>query len=282
MKSSIIKERNKQSHKGDYGKLLIVAGSFGMAGAATMCGRAAIRSGVGLIRFLVPEELFNILQISVPEATCIDRNRYEDMDFNEYEAIVVGPGLGVRHENEKLFRKLFAEYAGKLIVDADGLNSIVHFNLEEEVKTSKAQIIATPHAGEAGRLLKRSDYHESKRRQWVVELAEKYNCTAVLKGAGTIVASCGKEGQVDHNNIYVNTTGNPGMATGGSGDVLAGVIGALAAQGYDVLDCCKVGVYVHGLAGDLCAEEVGQIGMTAMDIALKMPEAFEILCKLNS
>lgn len=266
---TVLMERRKDSHKGDFGRVLVVAGSVGMAGAALMCGKAAIRSGAGMVRFAVPEELFTILQIGVPEATCLVRDFENVINIHDYEAITLGSGLGVNKSNIRVIKKVLNEYTGKLILDADGLNSVMRYSLYGNLKQSKADIILTPHMGEAARLLEVDRIDGDRREQCARDIQEAFGKTVVLKGAGTLV--------VDSHRIYVNDTGNPGMATGGSGDVLAGVIASLAAQGYDAYQAAKIGVYVHGLAGDLCAEEIGEIGMTAMDIAMKIPEAFRIL-----
>lgn len=266
---TVLMERRKDSHKGDFGRVLVVAGSVGMAGAALMCGKAAIRSGTGMVRFAVPEELFTILQIGVPEATCLVRDFENVINIHDYEAITLGSGLGVNKSNIRVIKKVLNEYTGKLILDADGLNSVMRYSLYGNLKQSKADIILTPHMGEAARLLEVDRIDGDRREQCARDIQEAFGKTVVLKGAGTLV--------VDSHRIYVNDTGNPGMATGGSGDVLAGVIASLAAQGYDAYQAAKIGVYVHGLAGDLCAEDIGEIGMTAMDIAMKIPEAFRIL-----
>lgn len=266
---TVLRERRKDSHKGDFGRVLVVAGSVGMAGAALMCGKAAIKSGAGMVRFAVPEELFTILQIGVPEATCLVRDFENVINIHDYEAITLGSGLGVNKSNIRVIKKVLNEYTGKLILDADGLNSVMRYSLYGNLKQSRADIILTPHMGEAARLLEVDRIDGDRREQCARDIQEAFGKTVVLKGAGTLV--------VDSHRIYVNDTGNPGMATGGSGDVLAGVIASLAAQGYDAYQAAKIGVYVHGLAGDLCAEEIGEMGMTAMDIAMKIPEAFRIL-----
>lgn len=254
-----IKKRDRDLHKGSCGKVLIIAGSKGMAGAAVLCARGALRSGAGLVRISAPEEIYPILQISVPEATCVSRN-FSEADLEEYQAIVVGPGLGGEDSAEKseLFEKLL-NYTGALVADADGLNFL---SRHPELKGRfRGNLILTPHPGEAGRLLGQgasevnSDRVGSARR-----LAEEWQATAVLKGPGTIVAAAFAP-------AYSNTTGNPGMATGGCGDVLAGMIGSLCAQGFSAETAAAAGVYLHGLAGDLAANALGEYGMTAADVA---------------
>lgn len=260
--------RNPVAHKGDFGRLLIVAGSPGMAGAAVLCARGALRSGAGTVTVALEKELFPILQIAVPEAMCV--GRYEETDFSAYSAVVLGPGLGREDRDEKVMRKLFHGYKGSLVIDADGLNNVGRFDLAEELRSSEAEIVITPHPGEAGRLLEVEGIED--RREAVRALAKKYNCIAILKGQGTLVTGDGED-------VWKNPTGNPGMATGGSGDVLAGIVGALAAQGYPLVDAARIGVYVHGLAGDLCAESLGETGMTAGDLCDLLPRVFKRLTK---
>ena len=266
---TVLKVRNKKSYKGDFGKVLVVAGSVGMAGAAMMCGKAAIKSGAGMVRFAVPEEIFDILQIGVPEATCLKRDFDDVINIHDYEAITLGSGIGVNKSNISVIKKVLNEYTGKLILDADGLNCVMRYSLYGNLKQSKADVILTPHMGEAARLLEVDRINDGDREKAAMVIQEAFNTTVVMKGANTFV--------VDNHRLYINDTGNPGMATGGSGDVLAGIIGALAAQGYDAYEAAKIGVYVHGLAGDICEKEIGQIGMTAMDICEKVPAAFKML-----
>ena len=266
---TVLKARDRKAHKGDFGKVLVVAGSVGMAGAAMMCGKAAVKSGAGLVRFAVPEELFHILQLGVPEATCLVRDFDEVINIHDYEAITLGSGIGINKTNISVIKKVLNEYTGKLILDADGLNCVMKYSLYGNLKQSKADIILTPHLGEAARLLEVERIDDEEREHAAKEIQEAFNTTVVMKGANTYV--------VDEDKFYVNDTGNPGMATGGSGDVLAGIVAALAAQGYSTYDAAKIGVYVHGLAGDICEEEIGQIGMTAIDICEKVPAAFKKL-----
>nr|WP_315023345.1 NAD(P)H-hydrate dehydratase [uncultured Aminipila sp.] len=259
--NTVIKRRKRNIHKGDCGRILLIAGSLGMAGAAVLCGRGALRSGAGLVRIATLEELFPIIQVGVPEATCVSR-RSLDLDKTKYDSISAGPGLGEELEDADLIRKILQEYEGTFVLDADALNQIAKNNMQEELKNSLCKVIITPHIGEAARLLsiditnaKTMDRQELSRR-----LVEKTNAIVVLKGEGTIVAT--PEG-----NSYTNTTGNPGMATGGAGDVLTGIITSLSGQGLLPEDAAKAGVYLHGLAGDLGAQRFGEYGLIAGDIA---------------
>lgn len=262
-----LNKRKVESHKGDYGKTLIIAGSVGMAGAALMCGKAAIKSGAGIVRFLAPREIFTVLQIGVPEATCIDRAKEEDIDLNEYDSIAIGPGLGKGKENIRIIKKVLNEYNKTLILDADALNCIMKYSLYANVSMSNANIILTPHLGEAARLLEIEKVEEEKRYDAAKEISDTFDATTIMKGANTIV--------VYEENSYKNTTGNPGMATGGAGDVLTGIIAGISAQGYDSYKSAVTGVYVHGLAGDMARDELGEMGMTAMDILDKTPIALK-------
>lgn len=273
MKEIILKKRERNSHKGTYGKTLIVAGSYGMAGAALMCGKAAVKSGVGLVRFLVDVELFDVLQSQVPEATCMDKKLHYDIDLNEYISIAIGPGIGKGKSNIGIIKRVLNEYTGTLIVDADALNCIMKYALYGNVTQSKANVILTPHMAEAARLLEVDRVLDDERKEKALELSQSFNSTVVMKGNNTIVVS--------NEEIYFNETGNPGMATGGAGDVLTGIIAALAAQGYEPFEASKIGVYVHGLAGDICEAEIGQVGMTAIDILDKVPKAFKTIQEKN-
>lgn len=259
--NTVIKRRKRNIHKGDCGRILLIAGSLGMAGAAVLCGRGALRSGAGLVRIATLEEIFSIVQVGVPEATCVSRKSL-NLDKLNYDAISAGPGLGEELEDADLIRKILQEYEGTFVLDADGLNQIAKNNMQEELKNSLCKVIITPHIGEAARLLS-IDITNAKtmdRQELSTRLVEKTNAIVVLKGEGTIVAT--PEG-----NSYTNTTGNPGMATGGAGDVLTGIITSLSGQGLLPEDAAKAGVYLHGLAGDLGAQRFGEYGLIAGDIA---------------
>jgi NAD(P)H-hydrate epimerase len=259
--NTVIKRRKRDIHKGNCGKVLLIAGSFGMAGAAILCGWGALRSGAGLVRIAVPEELFTIIQASVPEATCIPRTS-QNMDIQQYNAIAVGPGLGEDSSNAELIKKIFKSYDKTLVLDADALNQISRSNLFEHMKKSAGKIIITPHIGEAARLLQIPclEAMQIGRQELAERLVQATNAIVVLKGEGTIVA-------MPNGDSYTNTTGNPGMATGGAGDVLTGIITAFAGQGLEPEDAAKAGVYIHGLAGDLGTETFGEYGLIAGDIA---------------
>lgn len=253
--NNIIRKRPQDIHKGQCGRVLIIAGNRAMTGAAVLCAKGAFRAGAGLVYVSIPEEVFPVVQISVPEAICVLRS--PETDFGIYDAVAVGPGIGVDAENTQIIRKILKEYKKTVVIDADGLNTVAAADLFEDMRTSSADIVITPHMGEAARLL---DIMPAGREEIAEKLSELTGATAVLKGAGTIVASAREKS-------YTNTTGNPGMATAGSGDTLTGIIASLAAQGYSGFDAAACGVYIHGLAGDMAADAMGQWGITASDIA---------------
>ena len=268
-----ITRRNPDSHKGTYGKVLIYAGSAGMAGAAVLCGSAALKSGSGLVRYQLPSfdsPLLTILQISVPEATCLEFD--PDADFNEYDAIACGPGLGKGSAQKEILACILDNYERKLILDADALNMISEDEeLADKVRNSAATVIMTPHIGEARRLLGRFDKlrTEDSRVTAAREIAEKYNSIAILKSARTLIAKPHSE------DIYRNTGGNPGMATGGSGDVLTGVLVSLAGQGRSPMLSAITAVFIHSLAGDMAADDLGEFGMISSDIVDHLPYAIK-------
>lgn len=259
--NTVIKRRERNIHKGDCGRILLIAGTLGMAGAAILCARGALRSGAGLVSIAAPVEIFPILQVGIPEATCVSRKSL-NLDKLRYDAVAAGPGLGEEKENVELIKKILSEYEGTFVLDADGLNQIALNRMQAEVRNASCKVIMTPHMGEAARLMDIDLEHakNTDRVSLAASLAEKTNAIVVLKGEGSIVAT--RWGA-----SYTNTTGNPGMATGGSGDVLTGIITSLAGQGLSPVDAAKAGVYIHGMAGDIGSENVGEYGLIAGDIA---------------
>lgn len=259
--NTLIKKRHRDLHKGDCGRVLVIAGKVGMAGAAILSARGALRSGAGLVHISAPEELFPILQVGTPEATCISRTLPPDQ-LETYQAIVIGPGLGDEDSNDRLIRMVLESSCKAVIMDADALNLLAR---REDLKLlavgAKGRLVITPHPGEAARLLGYTNARIQQDRPLAVQrLALELGAVTVLKGAGTLVAS-------PDDDTYINTTGNPGMATGGSGDVLSGIIGALAGQGLSCHQAAVAGVYIHGLAGDLASETFGEHGLIASDLA---------------
>lgn len=266
-----LKIRSRFSHKGDFGRALLVAGQQGMAGASVLAARACLRSGVGLLTVHVPLCNNTIVQTSVPEAmTSLDVNECcftDTPDLAPYQAIGIGPGLGKADATRQALYHLLSHSSVPMVLDADALNLIgeSHSYLRRLPKGS----IITPHPGEMDRLVgKCADSYERLSR--AINLAQTCGVYVVLKGAYTAVIS--PEG-----NCWFNVTGNPGMATGGCGDVLTGIILSLLAQGYDADTAAKMGVYVHGLAGDLAAREKGEIALTASDVVDYLPKAWKLL-----
>ena len=251
-----MKKRKQDAHKGDFGHLLIIAGSKGMTGAAILCARGALRAGAGLVTISVTDDLFPIVQTAVPEAMCISR-MFTPEQLAEYDAIAIGPGLGLTDESFETISYVLENYGGKMILDADALTFLANTNISLDPDT-----IITPHPGEAAGLIgTTASVVQSKREASAVILADKFGCITVLKGAGTLVSATNPALK-----IYLNTTGNPGMATGGSGDVLTGVIASFAAQNMPMLKAACAGVFIHGLAGDLMATEYGMHGLIASDL----------------
>ncbi len=271
---TVIRTRPREIHKGDCGRVLIIAGSKEMAGAAVFAARAAIKCGSGLVKVCTARQIFPVLQISVPEATCITWDKIKG-DLSAFDAVAIGPGMGVGRRTKNILERVLREYTKTVVIDADGLNTVAgDSRLRQLVKAARAQVIMTPHIGEAKRLLDRgwpADEKGETSKEAVAEaLLKAYGCIAVVKGAGTLVADPDGE-------AYTNTTGNPGMATAGSGDVLTGVITSLAGQGLDPFSAARAGVFLHGLSGDLAAEQTGEYGLTASDIANYVPFAIKKL-----
>ena len=265
---ALLRPRVRHAHKGDFGRALLVAGSRGMAGASVLAARAALRSGVGLLTVHIPVCNNVIVQSSVPEAmTSIDSNECcfsDDIDVSKYNAVAVGPGLGQGKESEAALLRLIVNSTAPMVVDADALN-ILSRN-KEWLYRLPAGCVLTPHPGEFERL-----FGKATSRYQAIEsvraVARDCGIVIVLKGAyTTIIAPDG--------NIYFNSTGNPGMSTGGSGDVLTGIILALLAQGYEGVDAARIAAYMHGLAGDLAVSELGETALVAGDIVNYLPKAW--------
>jgi NAD(P)H-hydrate epimerase len=260
--------RKPSAHKGDFGTVAIVAGSRSMAGAAVLCASAALRGGVGLVRAVVPPEIQPVLAAACPCATTIPREE-EDGDLSalvgDATAWVVGPGLTTAQGVRRLVLDCIRRVAAPIVLDADGLN-VLEGDLSP-LRNRDAPTVITPHPGEAGRMLGRTSAQvQLDRMAAATELVERTGAVVCLKGAGTIVA--------DRDRFFVNATGNPGMATGGTGDVLAGVIGALLAQGMQPFDAAVLGVHVHGISGDLAARAGSQTGLIASDLLDWLPVAW--------
>jgi ADP-dependent NAD(P)H-hydrate dehydratase / NAD(P)H-hydrate epimerase len=267
--TSIIPARKKFSHKGTYGHALIAAGSYGMMGAAVLCTRASIHSGAGLVTAFIPKCGYNIMQRSVPEAMAISAKTEKYLSGvlpdKNFTSITIGSGISKNKGVVRWLKHLLSRIKLPILLDADALN-IISEN-KSLLKKIPAGTALTPHPGEFRRLAGKTK-NDFENFQLLKSFAKKYKLCVVLKGAYTCIAT--PEGEA-----YFNTTGNPGMAKGGSGDVLSGIIGALLARGMSPLQACMTGVYIHGLAGDIAAQKFSQESMTASDIINFLPEAFK-------
>lgn len=265
----LFKLRGIHSHKGDYGRALLVAGSRGMAGASVLAARAALRSGVGLLTVHIPTCNNTAVQVAVPEAmTSIDSDEccFSDfVDVSKYSAVAVGPGLGQSSKSEKALLRLIENCHVPMVLDADALNILAR--TPEYMRRLPKGCVITPHPGEFARLTT-TDGTRLESIEKASFFARENDVCVVLKGAYTLVAS-------PDGNLHFNSTGNPGMATGGSGDVLTGIILALLSQGYSAVDAARIGVYMHGLAGDYAALAKGLISLVAGDIVESLPLAFK-------
>ncbi|MFO0844282.1 MAG: NAD(P)H-hydrate dehydratase [Gemmataceae bacterium] len=269
--------RAADAHKGTFGRVLVVAGSVGLSGAAALAGTAALRGGAGLVQVATPAPVAGLVAAAQP---CLmtawlaaDRGgRLAQAALPELlaladaaTAVVVGPGLGQSVALKSMVPALLHHVRRPLVLDADGLNAL---GRQLEPLTARgAPTILTPHPGEFGRLTGRDTKEVQADRQGVaLEFARRHGVVLVLKGAGTVVTDGGR--------LYTNTTGNPGMATGGTGDVLAGLLGALLAQGVPPFDAAVMGAYLHGRAGDLARDRLGEVSLIATDLLEHLPAAF--------
>jgi NAD(P)H-hydrate epimerase len=266
--AKILKLRKKFSHKGSYGHALLVAGSLGKMGAAVLGAKAVMRSGAGLLTVLSPKCGYDILQTAMPEAMVeiggLDFLEYVP-DVLSYQAIGIGPGIGKQDKTKEALESILRSYQKPMVLDADALN-ILSENPQMLERVPQGCIL-TPHPKEFERLVGAwsDDFARLEKQK---QLAKQVNSVIVLKGAFSSIAS-------PDGNVYFNLTGNPGMATGGSGDVLTGILTGLLAQGYAPLDAAILGVYLHGLAGDLAAYELGMDSVVASDLVQCLPGAFK-------
>jgi len=274
-----LKPRPVDGHKGTFGRVCIIAGSIGMTGAAALAGRAALRAGAGLVRVATAKSALPIVASIEPSYTTLPlaedaagRISAKALDailttVEENDVLAIGPGIGQSAGLRLIVETLVQQEGLRLVIDGDGLNSLSR--LSGWPKKRKADLVLTPHPGEMKRLwsgLFREDMPDD-RQQTATRIAESAQAVVALKGAGTVVT--------DGRRLYVNTTGNPGMATAGAGDVLTGVTTALMGQGLSSFDAMVLGVYVHGLAGDIAAGKLGQVSLMATDIIDALPEAFK-------
>lgn len=273
-------KRNPDTHKGDYGHVFVLAGSVGLTGAAYLTSQAAILSGSGLVTLGAPKSLNPIMARKLVEvmARPLAETKAQSLSLKAFaeikkfcgriDVLAIGPGLSQNKETQALARKVVSKVNKPMVIDADGLNAIAgHLNMLRRTREEGRGTILTPHPGEMARLTGKSrDYVQANRKKVAKEFAKRYNVILVLKGHRAVVAS--QDGK-----IYINKTGNPGMASGGVGDVLTGMIASFLGQGLPAFEAAKFGVYAHGLAGDLAAEEKGQLSLIATDVLKKIPDA---------
>jgi NAD(P)H-hydrate epimerase len=270
-------QRKADSNKGDFGHIFILAGSAKYLGAAALCAESAMRSGAGLVTLGVPESLnIALIKIKPKEVMTLPLKESKPGYFGlrafrqikdflaKVDVLVIGPGIALEKSTQLLVRKLVKTTKKATVIDADGLIA-----LAGHLEYLKEQTILTPHPGEMARLLGvKTSFIQKNREKIARKFAEKYGIILVLKDKNTLV--CDKGG-----NLYKNNTGNPGMSSAGSGDVLTGIIAAFLGQRLSVYESAKFGVYLHGLAGDMAAEEKTQISLIASDIIDKIPYAIK-------
>lgn len=262
---SILPDRNPYAHKGDFGKVLLICGSRGYTGAAALSAMGCLRSGAGLVYVAVPECIYQIMAVKLTEAIVLPFPSQGDTFsasacerllplLKKMDAVLIGPGLGQSEGTLAVLRMVMEQFHGTVIVDADGINLLAHH--KHLLRGRTAPTVLTPHGGEYRRL-------DPEQAMDATEFTMENKCIVVLKGHETLIT----DGKVS----YRNGTGNPGMAVGGSGDVLAGMIVSLVGQGIAALEAAAVAVWLHGAAGDKAAQRLGQYGMLPTDLLEELP-----------
>lgn len=271
-------KRKADTHKGSYGYVLLVGGSCGLTGAVCLSGQAALKAGAGLVKVAVPQSLNHIFEIKLTEVMSLplaDKKGHllakgfdkVKKSLDKVNVLVLGPGAGLASDTAKLITKIIKEIDKPMVVDADAIN-ILSKNLEVLDKRKSKSIVLTPHPGEFSRLVKKEVSEIKKyRKELVKKFALRYNLHLILKGYKTLVTN-GEE-------LFENKTGGPGLATAGTGDVLSGIIAGFIAQGIDIYSAARCGVYLHGLAGDLAAEDKTESCLIASDLIDYLPEAIK-------
>ena len=266
---SVLPDRSPASHKGDYGRLLLLCGSVGFTGAAALAAMGSLRVGAGLVYLCVPESIYEIEAVKLLEPIVMPLPQENGMlalsslekirpMLSKMDAVLIGPGLGRSVAVEKVVCAVLEEYTGPVILDADGINAVAAH--KDILRGRTGTTILTPHEGEFENLM---GLKPTDRLSSAMNAASDLSVIMVLKGHETVIT--------DGVEVYCNQTGNPGMAVGGSGDVLAGMITGLVGQGIDPLMSAACGVWVHGAAGDVCAEKLGQYGMLPSDMLTVIP-----------
>ena len=275
-----LSQRKLKTHKGDYGHIFILAGSSRFSGAALLCAEAAIRSGAGLVTLGIPKSInLALIKIKPPEVMTLGLAETQEgtlslsaftkiaLMLQRIDVLIIGPGLGRNNSTYCLIRKVIHKCTHSMVIDADALNAL-DGNLGI-LKNHSGTIVLTPHQKEMAQLFGLTIKEILKRRKSIAQkYAKYYNTTIILKGHHSLVVSGRGE-------LYVNKTGNPGMATAGSGDVLSGIVGAFLAQGLLAFSAAKYATYIHGLAGDIAAKEKTQMGLIASDIINRIPDALK-------
>ncbi len=267
---SIYKPRNKFWHKGNFGHAALLCGSYGMMGAAVLSATACLRSGAGKLSCYIPKAGYEIVQTSIPEAMCIVAGEEYILTaggIEKFDAIGIGPGIGTTPTHARLLKEVFIKFNKGLLIDADALNTIA--NNKELLQLIPAGSVLTPHPKEFERLFGKS-VNDVERLLLALEKAKALDLYIIIKGHYSFIATPEGKG-------FFNATGNAGMATAGSGDVLSGIITGLLAQGYSSLASCLLGTYLHGFAGDLAAAALSEEALIAGDISNHLGEAFKIL-----
>ncbi|MBA2562913.1 MAG: NAD(P)H-hydrate dehydratase, partial [Chitinophagaceae bacterium] len=264
---TIYKQREPFSNKGNFGHACLLAGSYGMMGAAVLAAKACLKSGVGKLTCGVCKKGYNIMQICAPEAMSkVCGNKYIKgfEDLQNYNAIGIGPGIGLYESHKEILQTIFKNFKKPIVIDADALN-ILSENKKLLTDIPEGTML-TPHPREFERLFGKSN-NDFERMELALKKSRELKIFIILKGHHTLITTPYKK-------AYFNLTGNAGMAKGGSGDVLTGILTGLTAQGYSQLEACLLGVYLHGMAGDFAAKRFSQEAMVASDITNCMGEAF--------
>ncbi len=273
---TVFSKRRSDTHKGDYGHVLIVAGSAGLTGAAYLSSEAALLMGSGLVTCAIPKSLNEIMEKKLTEVMTLPLEDKKKGYFlasafsrikefsDKADVAAIGPGISQKNETKRLVKKLIQNLDIPMVLDADGINCIA--DKPSILNKAKKSLVITPHPGEISRLIyKETAYIQKNRKNVAEEVSKKYNVTVVLKGMNTVIAS--PDGR-----ISINKTGNPGMASGGVGDVLTGIIASLIGQKFTPFNAAKYGVYLHGVAGDIAAEEKGEVSLRAQDVLNNIPK----------
>jgi ADP-dependent NAD(P)H-hydrate dehydratase / NAD(P)H-hydrate epimerase len=266
----LLPSRRRSANKGDFGHLLVIAGSAGYTGAPVMVAHAAARAGAGLVTLAVPRGIYPIVAAQCPPEVMPQSMDFEQLNpnyFARFDAVAIGPGLGQQAETQKMVWKVVSGCPLPMVVDADALNTMAQG--VAALKKLQKPLILTPHPGEMARLVGKTAKEVQADRWGVAQsFAREYGVVMVLKGAGTVITN--KSGE-----LWINSTGNPGMAKGGMGDALTGIIGAFLAQGMAGFDAARAGVFIHGLAGDLANEKFGAQAMLTTDLIEQLGAAFQ-------